>query len=136
VAWAGAHERRPEAPPGLRNGLRSRRVQTAEGELSVEIPQVREAAEPFVSRLLPRGTKLLRTEPLKAMVIGAVVRGLSMRDLESLCDQAGLGKLSKSTAARMCRELRERFEAFQRRDLHEVRLVALTRSGRRAVRRR
>jgi hypothetical protein len=45
-------------------------VQTAEGELTVEIPQVREAAEPFVSTLFPRGTKLLRTEPLRAMVIG------------------------------------------------------------------
>ena len=28
------YERRPEAPPGLRNGFRPRRVQTAEGELS------------------------------------------------------------------------------------------------------
>ena len=55
----------PEAPPGLRNGFRPRRVQTAEGELAVEIPQVREAAEPFVSKLFPRGTKLLRTEPLQ-----------------------------------------------------------------------
>ena len=86
------------ASRGLRNGFRPRRVQTAEGELSVEIPQVREAAEPFVSKLFPRGTKLLRTEPLQAMVIGAFVRGLSMRDVESLCEQAGLGKLSKSTA--------------------------------------
>ena len=42
-AWLGRarYERRPEAPPGLRNGFRPRRVQTAEGELSVEIPQVR-----------------------------------------------------------------------------------------------
>jgi hypothetical protein len=72
-AWLGRarHERRSEAPPRLRNGFRPRRVQTAEGELEVEIPQVREAAEPFVSKLFPRGTKLLRTEPLKAMVIGA-----------------------------------------------------------------
>jgi hypothetical protein len=31
---------------------------------------------------------------LKALVIGAFVRGLSMRDVESLCEQAGLGKLS------------------------------------------
>jgi hypothetical protein len=54
----------------LRNGFRPRRVQTAEGELSVATRQVREAAEPFVSRLFPRGTKLLRTEPLPAMVIG------------------------------------------------------------------
>src|SRR6476661_2478708 len=126
-AWLGRarYERRAEAPPGLRNGFRPRRVQTAEGELAVEIPQVREAAEPFVSKLFPRGTKLLRTEPLRAMVIGAFVRGLSMRDVESLCEQAGLGKLSKSTAARICSELRERFAAFQRRDLYDIHVAAL-----------
>jgi putative transposase len=126
-AWLGRarYERRPEAPPGLRNGFRPRRVQTAEGELRVELPQVRQAAEPFVSKLFPRGTKLLRTEPLRAMVIGAFVRGLSMRDVESLCEQAGLGKLCKSTAARICRELRDRFEAFGRRDLYDIHLAAL-----------
>ena len=55
-AWLGRtrYERRPQAPPGLRNGFRPRRVQTAEGELSVEIPQVREAAETFASKLFPR----------------------------------------------------------------------------------
>src|SRR5215204_3621424 len=63
--------------------------------------------------------------PLRAMVIGAFVRGLSMRDVESLCEQAGLGKLSRSTAARICSELRERFAAFARRDLYGTRLVAL-----------
>jgi transposase-like protein len=115
----------PEAPPGLRNGVRPRRVQTAEGELSVEIPQVGEAAEPFVSKLFARGTKLLRTEPLKAMVIGAFVRGRSMRDVESLRAQAGLGKLSKSAAARICAALRERFAAFGRRDLYGIQLTAL-----------
>src|SRR5215203_1939451 len=133
-AWLGRarYERRPDCQRGLRNygsGLRNgfcpRRLQTAEGELSVEIPQVREAAEPFVSKLFPRGTRLLRTEPLRAMVIGAFVRGLSMRDVESLCEQAGLGKLSKSTAARICSELRERFEQFKRRDLYDIRLAAL-----------
>jgi hypothetical protein len=55
----------------------------------------------------------VRTEPLKALVIGAFVRGLWMRDVESLCEQAGLGKLSKSTASRICEELRERFAAVQ-----------------------
>jgi putative transposase len=126
-AWLGRarYERRPEAQRGLRNGFRPRRVQTAEGELEVDIPQVREAAEPFVSKLFPRGTKLLRTEPLRAMVIGAFVRGLSMRDVESLCEKAGLGKLSKSTASRICSELRERFEAFKRRDLYDVQVAAL-----------
>ena len=121
-AWLGRarYERRPDYQrglrnfdSGLRNGYRPRRVQTAEGELEVEIPQVREAAEPFVSALFPHSTKLLRTRPLEAMVVGAFVRGLSMRDVESLCEEAGLGKLSKWTASRICRELRERFEAFQ-----------------------
>ncbi len=133
-AWLGRarYERRPDYQrglrnfdSGLRNGYRPRRVQTAEGELQVEIPQVREAAEPFVSALFPHSTKLLRTQPLEAMVVGAFVRGLSMRDVESLCEEAGLGKLSKSTASRICKELRERFEAFKRRDLYQVKLVAL-----------
>jgi putative transposase len=133
-AWLGRarYERRPEYQrglcnydAGLRNGFRPRKVQTAEGELAIEIPQVREAAETFASKLFPRIPKLLRTEPLKALVIGAFVRGLSMRDVASLCEQAGLGKLSKSTASRICQELRERDEAFERRSLYDIRLVAL-----------
>jgi putative transposase len=133
-AWLGRarYERRPEYQrglrnyeSGLRNGFRPRKLQTAEGELEVQIPQVREAAEPFVSALFPRGTKLLRTEPLRAMVLGAFVRGLSMRDVESLCEKAGLGRLSKSTASRICQELRERFEQFRRRDLYDIHLAAL-----------
>jgi Transposase, Mutator family len=59
------------------------------------------------------------------VVIGAFVRGMSMRDVESLCEQAGLGKLSKSTASRICEEPRDRYEQFKRRDLYEIRLVAL-----------
>ncbi len=132
-AWLGRarYERRRDEDrgvdeeSGLRNGFRPRRLQTAEGELAIEIPQVRQAAETFASKLFPRTPKLLRTEPLKALVIGAFVRGLSMRDVESLCEQAGLGKLSKSTASRICEELKDRFERFRRRDLFEIRLAAL-----------
>jgi transposase-like protein len=36
-----------------------------------------------------------------------------------------LGKLSKTTASRICEELRERFEQFKRRDLYDVQLAAL-----------
>src|ERR1700692_4894979 len=51
--WFGRarYERRPEGPPGKRNGFRPRHLQTAEGELRIEIPQVREAAVPVVSKL-------------------------------------------------------------------------------------
>ena len=73
------------------NGFRPRHLQTAEGELRIEIPQVRDAAMPFVSKLFPKWhcKRLLRTDPLKALVIGGFVRGLSMRDVESLCEEAG-----------------------------------------------
>jgi transposase-like protein len=133
-AWLGRarDERRPQdqrqergEEGGLRNGFRPRRVQTAEGELEIEIPQVRQAANTFASKRFPRTPELLRTEPVKALVIGAFVRGLSMREVEDLCEQAGLGKLSKSTASRMCEELKERFERFRRRDPYEIRLTAL-----------
>ena len=134
--WLGRarYERRPERErglknyeAGLRNGFRPRHLQTAEGELEIEIPQVREAAFPFVSRLFPKWhcKRLLRTDPLKALVIGGFVRGLSMRDIESLCEEAGLGKTSRSTVARICAELHERFAAFQRRSLYDVNLVVL-----------
>ena len=127
--WLGRarYERGPERQRGLRNGFRPRRLQTAEGELEIEIPQARAAVMPFVSELFPKWhcKRLLRTDPLKALIVGGFVRGLSMRDIESLCEEAGLGKTSRSTVARICAELHERFEAFKRRDLFEVKLVVL-----------
>src|SRR5205085_2330567 len=135
-SWLGRarYERRPERQrglrnydSGLRNGFRARRVQTGEGELRIEIPQARGAVVPFVSKLFPKWhcKRLLRTDPLKALVIGGFVRGLSMRDVESLCEEAGLGRTSKSTVATICSELHERFEAFCRRSLYDVHLVVL-----------
>ena len=120
------YERRPDAPPGKRNGWRARRLQTAEGELELELPQLREAAAPFTSKLFPRESKrLLQTEPLKALVVGTFVRGLSLRDVESLCEEAGLGAVSASSASRICRELRERYRAFRAKELSGIELVAL-----------
>jgi putative transposase len=120
------YERRADALPGKRNGWRPRRLKTAEGELRLELPQLREAAEPFTSKLFPRETKrLITTEPLKALVVGGFVRGLSMRDVESLLGEAGAGQISATSASRICQELRERYRAFRERDLSGIELVAL-----------
>jgi transposase-like protein len=134
--WLGRarYERRPERERGLknydsalRNGFRPRHLQTGEGELQVQSPQARNTTVPFVSKLFPKWhcKRLFRTDPLKALVIGGFVRGLSMRDIESLCEEAGLGKLSRSTVARICQELHERFDAFKRRTLYDTNLVVL-----------
>jgi putative transposase len=118
------YERTPEAR-GSRNGVRARRVQTAEGELEVQVPQLRNTVEQFVSRVIPDTKTVIRTRPLEALIIGAYVRGLSDRDIESLLSEAGLGKVSKSEASRICRELRARYKAFRARSLAEHRMLVL-----------
>jgi len=118
------YERTPEAR-GWRNGNRPRQVQTAEGELEIQMPQIRGAAEKFVSSVIPNGRTALRTRPLEALVIGAWVRGLSDRDIESLVEEAGLGQLSKSAVCEITKELRARYRAFRARGLGEIELLVL-----------
>jgi len=120
----GRYERSPEAR-GSRNGTRPKRVQTAEGELEIAVPQLRDTAERFVSKVIPDVRAVIRTRPLEALIIGAYVRGLSDRDIESLVAEAGLGTVSKSTVSRVCRELRDRYHAFRARPLGEIDLLVL-----------
>ena len=118
------YERTPDAA-GSRNGSRPRRVQTAEGEITVAVPQVRDSLTRFVSSVIPDTRSIIRTRPLEALVIGAYVRGLSDRDIESLAREAGLGAISRTAVSTVCRELRDRYRAFWARSLGEVRLLAL-----------
>src|SRR5215472_2943891 len=67
------YQRTPEAR-GSRNGNRPRQVQTAEGELEIQVPQIRGAAGRFVSSVIPNGRTALRTRPLEALIIGGCVR--------------------------------------------------------------
>ena len=117
----GRYER-TELARGSRNGVRPRRVQTAEGELEIAVPQLRNTAERFVSQILPDCRTAMRTRPLETLIIGAYVRGLSDRDIEALVAEAGLGKVSKSTVSEICRQLRSRYQAFRARSVAEVEL--------------
>ena len=118
------YARTPDAA-GSRNGHRPRRVQTAEGEITIAVPQVRDTLTRFVSGVIPDTRSIIRTRPLEALVIGAYVRGLSDRDIESLAREAGLGAISRTAVSTVCRELRDRYRAFRARSLGEVRLLVL-----------
>lgn len=118
------YARTPDAA-GSRNGHRPRRVQTAEGEITIAMPQVRDTLTRFVSSVIPDTRAIVRTQPLEALVIGAYVRGLSARDIESLAREAGLGAISRTAVSNVCRELRDRYRAFRARSLAEVRLLSL-----------
>jgi hypothetical protein len=89
------------------------------------MPQVRNTAEHFVSRVIPDTRAVVRTRPLEALIIGGYVRGLSDRDIESLAEEAELGYVSKSTVSRICRELRDRYTAFCNKSLADVSVMAL-----------
>lgn len=120
----GRYER-TDVASGWRNGSRPKHVQTAEGEITLAMPQVRGTVERFVSRVIPDVRGIVRTRPLEALVIGAYVRGLSDRDIESLLDEAGLGHVSKTAVSDLCRELRARYAAFCARSLADMDLLAL-----------
>src|SRR5262252_7109772 len=120
-----ARYQRTQTATGSRNGTRAKPIQTAEGEISIAMPQVRNTAERFVSQVIPDTKTVIRTRPLEALIIGGWVRGLSDRDIESLLEEAGLGKVSKSEASRICRELRDRYKAFRGRSLAEHRMLVL-----------
>lgn len=118
------YQRTPTAT-GSRNGTRPKPIQTAEGEISIAMPQVRNTAERFVSQVIPDTRAVVRTRPLEALIIGSYVRGLSDRDIESLAEEAELGHVSKSTVSRICRELRDRYTAFCNKSLADINVMAV-----------
>ncbi|MYJ14547.1 MAG: IS256 family transposase, partial [Acidimicrobiia bacterium] len=124
TSWLGRgwNSRSGGGRAGQRNGFADVTVKTTAGPVALRRPKLRNCAEAFASQLLGKG--VVRTEPLEALVISGWVRGLSDRDIEALLGEA-LGPeaaLSKSTASRICRRLREEFEAFRSRDLSGVEL--------------
>jgi transposase-like protein len=117
-------ERTPAAR-GSRNGHRPRRIATAEGPITIAVPQVRDSLTRFVSSVIPDCRTAIRTRPLEALVIGAYVRGLSDRDIESLAAEAGLGHIGRTAVSGICSELRDRYRAFRAKSLADVGLLSL-----------
>ena len=62
------YQRTPTAN-GSRNGTRPKPIQTAEGEISIAMPQVRNTAERFVSQVIPDTKAVFRTRPLEALIL-------------------------------------------------------------------
>jgi putative transposase len=64
------------------------------------------------------GKGVARTHALEALIILGFLRGLSVRDVEALLEEAlGEAVVSKSTVARICQDTRERYRAWCERDL-------------------
>jgi RHS repeat-associated protein len=79
--------RRPEQEHrGHRNGYEPGRIRTAEGEIVVQVPQVRDAPETYRSRLMV----FLRanSDVLERLAVEMYARGLSTRDIEDALEEA------------------------------------------------
>jgi transposase-like protein len=110
-------------PVGYRNGYEPRTVKTTSGSIELERPRVRNATElGFASRIL--GETVTRTHALEALVVYGFLRGLSVRDVEALLEEAfGEQLVSKSTVSRICEQLRDRYQAWCARGLEQHDLV-------------
>ena len=116
-AWY-QHRRPGEPLSGHRNGHESNRLRTAEGEISVHVPQVRNWAEegPYRSRLMDflRG----HSDVLDRLAVEMYARGLSVRDIEdALTEATGDPLLSRTAVSELTDTLWENYEAFCQRDL-------------------
>jgi len=118
------YQRRGEGLPGYRNGYEPKALKTPVGLLGLALPQTRQTAQPFRSRLVNR----LGTDgaALHRLVTGMYVRGLSTRDVEGLFqDTFGQRIVSKSGVSQITAQLGESFRQWRERDLSQLNVVYL-----------
>jgi len=126
----GYYENAPQVSKerGRRNGYEARRVLTGEGEITVELPQVRDSEEPFRSSFLD--AYLNRSETLDSLITRMYVHGMSTRDIESTFREVLSGKgVSRSVVSQVTECLHEDFETFRTRDLGGDELLYLELDG-------
>lgn len=116
----GCYERRGEQQVGYRNGYKGRRLKTAEGELAVDLPQVRGTpGGPYRSKVWQSLGS--RSAALEKLAVEMYARGLSTRDIEELlgelCEGEGQTLLSRSAVSQVTEALWQEYEAFRKRDL-------------------
>lgn len=120
----GRYERTGETGRGLRNGYEDAALRTAEGEVAVRVPQVRDGEAPYRSKLMEflQGN----SDVLERLVTEMYARGLSTRDVEdAFRDATGELLISKSAVSEITDRLWEEYQAFCERDLSGIEIEYL-----------
>ena len=111
---AGWHERTPKRQ-GHANGFKSKTVQTRVGDITFDIPQVREGG--FYPGALEKG---LRSERALTMALAEMyVQGVSTRKVKAITEQLCGIEISSSQVSRATAQLDEVLEAWRNRSLGE-----------------
>jgi transposase-like protein len=104
---------------GSRNGYLDGSIRTAEGQIPVRVPQIRDAGGPFRSTLL--GFLEGNSEVLERLAMEMYARGMSTRDVEdAFRDATGELLLSRSAVSEITDGLWEQYETFTNRDLSDI----------------
>lgn len=113
------------ATTGYRNGYKPARVDTAEGRVTLAVPQVRQSPIPFQPAAV--GVLRGRSAELERLVIEMSARGLSTRDIEDTFRDPVSGQplLSRTAVSEITEALWTEYQAFQERSLAEVEVVYL-----------
>jgi len=110
---------RQEETVGYRNGYKPGRMRSAEGEIELAVPQVRETEQPYRSRLMEffKGN----TDVLDYLVLQMYTRGLSTRDVEDAFRDPLTGEplLGRTAISEITDRLWEDYQLFCVRDLSE-----------------
>jgi transposase-like protein len=111
-----SYQRREEDQALYRNGYKRRRVATGEGAIELLVPQTRDGAEPFQTKIVEAYRR--RSETLEALIPQLYVKGLSVRDVSDamsvVFEDAGV---SPATASRIGQSIQEDFATWQTRVL-------------------
>jgi transposase-like protein len=112
---AAPHER-TETRRDLRNGSRSRGLNTRAGSLELEIPRARNSNfRPTVLEHFRRSERAL-----VAVIQEAFIGGISTRKMEDVLAVMGVDRLAKSQVSALCTELDAKAEEFRHRALTEA----------------
>jgi transposase-like protein len=111
---AQPYERSPERS-GYANGYKPKKIDTAAGTLSVQVPKSRGGETPFYPQALERGRRSSRAVMLA--IAQMYIQGVSTRDVEKVMAEFGLEGLSSSQVSRAAALMDEELEAWRRRRL-------------------
>lgn len=108
---------RDAEPKGYRNGYKPGRMRSAEGEIELAVPQVRDTNQPYQSKLMAffKGN----TDVLDYLVLQMYTRGLSTRDVEDAFRDPVTGEalLGRTAISEITDSLWEDYQRFCVRDL-------------------
>ncbi len=120
---------RGDARRGYRNGHQTRRITTAVGAQTLEVPRARiddpnGSSREFRSEVLPRYAR--RTREVDEAILGAYLAGANTRRIrKALAPLLGEEHLSKSAVSRVASRLKQLFRGWSERDLSQERYAIL-----------